>query len=71
MFAFGSSQLVELLYIERSVETVPYGDYTLCYLDWNKLGNETSGLGHSAVCESKWSLEEISKWICLQISSEN
>lgn len=66
LLAFGSAGLTELLFIETSVEVLPYGRHTLHHLDWTAIPDNETGLRHSAVCSSEQATREISQWLAGQ-----
>jgi pimeloyl-ACP methyl ester carboxylesterase len=61
--AFGARGITELLFVESSVELVPYGAHKLVHLDWNELGDRSNTLRHSEVYSSPAALEIISNWL--------
>jgi hypothetical protein len=63
LLAFGSIRLTELLYIESSVEVVPYGAHTLVLLNWKDIKDRSRNFRHSAIYSSSAALETISAWL--------
>jgi len=56
----GSTKLAELLYIDYSVEVVPYGQHDIAHLDWKELGELSGKLRHSEVYTSAVALQKLS-----------
>ena len=63
LMSFGSLGLVELLFMETSVEATPHGNHMLVHLDWRRESKPSKELRHSQVYTSADSIEIISRWI--------
>jgi hypothetical protein len=57
--AFGTTELAEILYVDHSVEVLPYGDHELIHLDWKQV---KSGLMHSTHSSAS-ALQKSGKWV--------
>jgi SPW repeat len=58
--AFGTTELAEILYVDHSVEVLPYGDHGLIHLDWKQV---KSGFTHSQTHSSASALQKVAKWV--------
>ena len=67
LLAFGSTGLAELLYVEYSVEVIPYGNHSLIHFDWKESGQKSGRLRHSQVYTSDLSLKKISDWVAAHL----
>lgn len=68
--AFGSLSLVEVLFMETSVEVVPHGNHVLHHLNWREDSELVDALRHSQVYSSPNSIELIAKWMASQYARE-
>ena len=59
---FGPVNVVAPLFVEYSVEIVPYGAQHLMHLNWQRAAVDFESLWHSAVYTSNFALESLTDW---------
>jgi len=68
--AFGSLSLIEVLFMETSVEVVPHGNHVLHHMNWREEPEDADVLRHSQVYSSSNSVALIANWMASQYASE-
>lgn len=62
--AFGSTELTQVLYVDLSVEILPYGDFQVVNLNWQPV---EKGLMHSQAYASDQALDRLVRWVLEQV----
>jgi hypothetical protein len=67
LWSFGWLGFLDSLFLEVSIEPVPYGSYTLHHLDWSQ--NRAGALNHSLTYRNALALDALQDWILRSLSN--